>query len=262
MKSRSFSLVAYLFFFSSFAFAHQEEHYFDDAVTDSVAGMETTFSGFDYDGVKGSFITNAFKYTHSLSSSAVLGIGLPIHSLMHEGRRTEVGLGDVDLNSKFYLYGDGHFDVSGGLRLEIPTGNEDRGIGSGHFEFSPFFSAMQSLGAFMPHASLSFLIAPSHDHSAITPKINFVAPHAQSELRYQAGLFYTASENINFDAVLGAATVLNGGDPISKGSSFFAGVGMGYVPAPEWRISFVPQFPFGGNRRFTARATLGVDYLF
>ena len=65
----------------------------------------------------------------------------------------KVGVGDIQLRTKYHLYGAGGFNLAGGLTLRVPSGDEDNFQGLGDPTVTPFFSLAQEYGRFDFHAS-------------------------------------------------------------------------------------------------------------
>jgi hypothetical protein len=65
----------------------------------------------------------------------------------------KVGVGDIQLRTKYHLYGAGGFNLAGGLTLRVPSGDEDNFQGLGDWTLTPFFSLAQEYGRFDFHAS-------------------------------------------------------------------------------------------------------------
>ncbi len=65
----------------------------------------------------------------------------------------KVGVGDIQLRTKYHLYGMGGFNIASGLTLRVPSGDEDNFQGLGDPTLTPFFSLAQEYGRFDFHAS-------------------------------------------------------------------------------------------------------------
>lgn len=65
----------------------------------------------------------------------------------------KTGVGDIQLRTKYHLYGAGGFNIAGGLTLRVPSGDEDNFQGLGDPTVTPFFSLAQEYGRFDFHAS-------------------------------------------------------------------------------------------------------------
>ena len=65
----------------------------------------------------------------------------------------KVGVGDIQLRTKYHLYEASGFNLAGGLTFRIPSGDEDNFQGLGDLTLTPFFSLAQEYGRFDFHAS-------------------------------------------------------------------------------------------------------------
>jgi len=65
----------------------------------------------------------------------------------------KVGIGDLQLRTKYHFLESNGFDMGGGLSLRVETGNEDNFQGIGDTTLTPFAAVSQKLGSFDLHAS-------------------------------------------------------------------------------------------------------------
>jgi len=59
----------------------------------------------------------------------------------------KVGVGDIQLRTKYHLYGMGGFNIASGLTLRVPSGDEDNFQGLGDPTLTPFFFARSGIWA-------------------------------------------------------------------------------------------------------------------
>jgi hypothetical protein len=71
----------------------------------------------------------------------------PFQQLRPEGGDTETGIGDVTLGAKYALVNDrSRFILAVGGDVDLPTGDETRGLGEGHAALAPFVLAWVPFG--------------------------------------------------------------------------------------------------------------------
>lgn len=94
----------------------------------------------------------------------------------------KVGVGDIQLRTKYHLYGTGGFNIASGLTLRVPSGDEDNFQGLGDPTLTPFFSLAQEYGRFDFHASSGL-------------EFNF-DDSDRSRIRYSGGVTLTLIEQL------------------------------------------------------------------
>ena len=94
----------------------------------------------------------------------------------------KAGVGDIQLRTKYHLYGMGGFNIASGLTLRVPSGDEDNFQGLGDPTLTPFFSLAQEYGRFDFHASSGV-------------EFNFDDSH-RSRIRYAGGVTLTLIEQL------------------------------------------------------------------
>ena len=90
-------------------------------------------------------VTNELVYEHRLSARTQLEISVPFAALHGEGGTVARGVGDVGVGLKRVLFASHHAIVSAQGELIMPTGNRDKGLGSGVTVFEAFASYGQIL---------------------------------------------------------------------------------------------------------------------
>jgi hypothetical protein len=255
-----------LVFLPALAFAHHpiEEQQPGHASVRSALGTELEHGTFDFAGAKGNFeslrVRGAFRLSDSLEASA----WIPFHRLSIDGAPSTSGPGDVDLGVKSAIAAPCEgCAVSVGASAELPTGDEHKGIGSGHLELSPFVSAEVPGGGVHFHGTLGglFSIGGHHDHGPATPQTpNFVAPHADREIQTHLGVAVPLS-SLTLNALVGSATAL-GHSATFPGTAGFAGVGAAVPLSATWRLSAITRAGIGAHRRYDWKTTLGSDWIF
>ncbi|MBU6376235.1 MAG: hypothetical protein KGQ59_09585, partial [Bdellovibrionales bacterium] len=179
-------------------------------VEDSI-GVDVDSAGFRLPGLEGHFLSTAFRGSYSVSETVGLAIRLPLYQAWIQDNERPFGLGDVDLSVKARVFEPSESSlISVGLGSELPTGKQDQGLGSGHFELGPFVSGMRTSGKMMFHGTVGTLFSlGGHQHEGESAEtLNFVAPHASKELQYHLGMAYSITPRTFANVVLGGYTAL------------------------------------------------------
>jgi hypothetical protein len=228
------------------------------AQTTSQAGSEVEVAHFTLEGITGTYLTVAPLAEFAPVPWFALSGRLPLHHLWLEGDEETTGLGDLDLACKLRLAATEAFLVAGGLAAELPTGDADDGLGSGHVELSPFVTGAAHSGDWMLHGTMAALFSLSggehHEH------INFVSPHADQELRYHLGIARALGERWSANLVVAGATVLAAED---RGTTFLTvAPQIGWTPPSAWRVWASVELPVTSDKRFDWKAIASARYLF
>ncbi|MEO7367970.1 MAG: transporter [Gemmatimonadaceae bacterium] len=97
---------------------------------------------------------------YAFSQNASIEANMPFSSVSSNGVRTSaVGSGEIALKLASFIAADRGILLGGGIGLGVPTGNDDKGIGSGHlFEVEPYvdFGYMHEKMELVSFASYSF----------------------------------------------------------------------------------------------------------
>jgi hypothetical protein len=99
------------------------------------------------------------------------------------------GLSDSDVGVKVRLLGAHRFTLAGGAALGVPTGDEDRNIGAGHLELTPFVGSSYQAGDVLllnvtvtGRFSLGGDAGHGHAGGATHTHGSVIGPHADREL--------------------------------------------------------------------------------
>lgn len=136
----------------------------------------------------------------------------------------KVGVGDIQLRTKYHLYGAGGFNLAGGLTLRVPSGDEDNFQGLGDPTLTPFFSLAQEYGRFDFHASSGV-------------EFNF-DDSDRSRIRYAGGVTLTLIEQLALLADIVGSSGLKQ-DRISQRVSQFVNQGGDSEAPPTTVPSFI-----------------------
>jgi len=172
-------------------------------------------------------------YEQRFTARDQLEVAVPFASVHDESGTRATGVGDVALGWKRVLFARRNSIVSGQGEIVLPSGNADRGLGSGVTTFGAF----ASVGQILPAASfVQFQIGSDQPTSTDeAPRTLFWRAAVGKSFREEAGLgrlwspmFEVVSDH---DFVAGAAT----------------------------NIDVVPQFQVTLNRRQHVRVNVGVE---
>jgi len=94
-------------------------------------------------------VNTEFSYEYRLSARNQIEVAVPVASIQGESGDRAGGVGDVAVGLKRVLFANHNTIVSGFAELALPTGNSDKGLGSGTTTFS--FHAMG--GQILPGSS-------------------------------------------------------------------------------------------------------------
>lgn len=232
----------------------------------SMAGVSVATASFDVAGMRGRWVTVTPQVEWSPGRYLSLLGTLPLAQVDYQGGGTHSGLGDVGLSAKLRLYASDHggLALSAGLGLELPTGDDENGLGGGHPELTPFAVASSSLWHgggtdWILYALGSLRMAlGGHAHVHDGPAGNsMLSPHANRELfgRVMTGL---VRERRYLAAGMELAAALAGGPP---GYTAVRGE-LGTVMGESLRLFAAIDATVAGERRFGVRGQVGSAWLF
>lgn len=258
---KKITFLAAAFALAPVAWAHHpvEEHSPGHSEVSSLYALKIRSGSFGIAGEQGSFVSTQFKLEKAVNPGLELGVVLPIEKVALEGAESHLGLGDVELTSKYQI-APGR---SAGVVLELPTGDHDHGLGSGHVMVAPYGSGSVQAGEWMIHGTLSAAFAfAGHEHGgaavAAAPEVNWVSPHTDHELQYHVGAMLPLAEGLYGNVVLAGFTPFEK-DPVLGGSSFQLKAEAGFKLASGWQFVAGPQLPIGGNRRMDWGFLFGME---
>ena len=221
--------------------------------------LDTQYARFNLPEGKGWYWSTAALLEYAPVAWISGQVRVPLHRLHLDGRPAAVGLGDIEWALKVRVYATEHGEliVSGGLGSELPTGNDEAGIGSGHVELIPFMTASTSHRDFAAFALLADRLSLG-DHSA-GEHFNFISPHTHHELAYRLGggyVFGPAYASLAVDGV----TVLASED---RGATLLSARGeIGWRPVKSVTIAAAADLPVTRRHRFDVRGRLSTTVRF
>lgn len=210
----------------------------------------------------------------AIGEHVALGVRMPFVLVSLRGNGPRAGAGDVDLVGKVRLLGTENRSLSFGLGLEAPTGDAERGLGSGHFEVSAGISGAWAEGPWVFHGTVADAVSlegdggaahvheAPHEHGSDphAAQGSFVSPHSEHELQYHAGVQHHFVPAFFANLAIGGATVLV---PDRLGETVLvARPEVGLQPSRSLRLTTSLEVPFAGPRRFDWRASVGAELRF
>lgn len=193
-----------------------------------------------------------------------LAMRIPIARVAIDGEPAVIGISDLELSLKVRIVATegNRFVFAGGTGLELPTGDPERGLGSGHVEIAPFVAA-----SFVPARRTTFVFvladraalggdgAHEHVHADEEQHVHgsVLAPHAENELAARivaAQVFEPFYGSVGVDA----SWILSGEEGIAP---YVARAEAGWYPTKDVRLAIGADVPFAGDARFDWRARLG-----
>jgi len=131
-------------------------------------------------------VDSEFSYEYRLSARNQLEFAVPFASLQDENSVRTSGIGDIAVGLKHVLFASHDTIVSGFGEVSLPSGNSDRGLGSGVTTFS--FHAMA--GQILPgNAFLQAQVGTDQPvHPDLSPRTIFWRLNAGKSFRQEGGL--------------------------------------------------------------------------
>jgi hypothetical protein len=238
-----------------------QEHGPGHVVPRTFFGADVEATQFDFEGLKGSYLTFAPRGEYSILERLGIAVRLPLHRLTVDGEDSHQGLGDIDLALKVRALDTGFLALSAGLGGELPTATQEE-LGSGHPELSPFVSAMFGSHDLMAHGACGLnwsLESGEHEHAEEEHhELTFIDPHTDRELVWHVGGMVRVLPALVLNAVLAGNTVLVDEE---RGDTFV-------VAAPEATLAFAEsyqlsarvQVPVAGEHRYEWRGGISLIY--
>ena len=167
----------------------------------------------------------------------------PFHHVAPNGLPSESGIGDIGIGAKAALVDDqSAFILALGADLELPTGDENRGLGEEHAAIAPF------LLGWLPFGPERRWLLQTSAHADIPLEAD-----PESHVELSAALSWTSP--------LGISPILEGlvefevqGGP----ASWALAPGFRFEFAPAWELGGAVRFPVSGPREEDVRIAAGV----
>jgi hypothetical protein len=185
---------------------------------------EVSYTPFEFDHEsQGNYSTLAFSGESPLYRSLGFGGRVPVHRIDFEHSPDETGLGDIEFYLKYPIFIRPHLGqvISGGLNVEAPTGDDEMGLGAGHWEVDPFVSMSFPFSKWVLHGSFGALFElgggeeEHHDEANVASEggehHDIIDPHEEEELIYHSGVAYVLAP-LAFNLVVKGRTDLSNED--------------------------------------------------
>jgi len=131
-------------------------------------------------------VSHQIAYEHRLGARHQLEVSIPVASLHDETGKPARGVGDVGIGMKRVLVASAQSIVSAQVEIVVPTGNHDKGLGSGTTAFEAFAAYGQILPA---HLFLQAQVGTAQPTSRRTaPRAIFGRAALGGSIRQEAGV--------------------------------------------------------------------------
>jgi hypothetical protein len=242
----------------------------------SVLELDLQVAEFQLGDRSGHWVLAALAIEYAFHERFSASLWLPFAWIEYATGSRAVGIGDIELAGKVLIFATPHgeFILSAGAGLELPTGNADNGLGSGHFELSPYVSASSApANNFVIYGLVSERISfgdanggghehpeegDGHEHSGVDAHGSVLSPHADHELFVRLGAAYVIGP-VYFSGGSDVVVVWSGSKPL--GPVVLRGE-FGWLPRERIRLAAGIDVPVAGEKRFSWRARTGVAWMF
>jgi hypothetical protein len=157
--------------------------------------------------------------------------------------------------------------ISGGWVTQLPTGSQDRGLGAGALQVTPFLSAGYKVDRTIIYLTVADALSLAGPHQPRLP--NYVDPGTDHELRTTVGAIYNFTDLVSASAIATMTTILpspwgpNEAAQRDHGRSLVTGaVQLGTQPDRRLRIVLAQQLPLLGEERFSWKLNAAATFAF
>jgi hypothetical protein len=149
------------------------------------AGLALRQTGFDLADHGGQYTEVMPDFQYTRNGKLLLGANLAIAGLMVEGE-TRWGLENPLLYGEWRCFPGTDNRLSLGLQLELPFGDEEKGIGTDHTMLVPYVSFGKGFDPFFASATLGYNQAfGGGEEDTADPAVLYVHPHEDREFLYR-----------------------------------------------------------------------------
>lgn len=214
---------------------------------------------FDLDGEEesGSETELRVEAEYAFFPSFSVELGVPWVSVDPDGEAGVSNLGNVGLGFKFanFAFADKGLLLGYGLELGLPTGDDDKGIGSSNIlEIEPFLSLRYKQGRFELVSFLEFGIPTNQDEEK--------EQEVETELGVNLSLLYHASHRVQVLLEIDGERVLSGEEEGEESWNLTPGVKLRPVARSSLLLGVGVGFPISGEEEFDTRLVGSVFYHF
>ena len=215
--------------------------------------LELGVTRFHLEGHEGWYETLAASASWRLPVPVAVGARVPFH-LLHEGGDLSAGIGDLALVATAELVQRSSFALGLTLAAELPTGDEERGIGGGHAELSAGLAAEARRGSLRLGGQAAYVHSLGSHDEAGAHRHTFVDPHDARQLELAATVLHDPGA-WRAGLGLGAELPLAGEADVRLVATARAGLGGGAL-----RWSLVASAALNDERPYDARLVLGAAW--
>lgn len=165
--------------------------------------------------------------------------------------------------------------LSLGLNVEIPTGDEEKFVGSGHWHFRPYLGFQQTIGKFITYGQVGVAFAATHGEDVLEEHLpgdehaaeehihgSVVDVHSERESTFQIGATTEIVEKIFLNTSLAGQTVLTVED--AQMWDFYMSVNPAFtlILTENSTLTMFTQIPVTELKRFDYRFGAGINFIF
>lgn len=234
---------------------HEGLHFSHPLIAESVSPdtkirIDYAFVKLD-DATKNTFL---FEGEYAFHRSFSIEAGVPFATLdPGEGSRMS-NFGNAEVGFKFanFAFEDRGLLLGYGIELGLPTGNDDKGIGSDHvFEFEPFLNIGYKREGIEVVSFATFGIPTNQEDEE----------EVETEFSYNLASLYHVNPRLQLLMELDGEAVLSGDE--AGQSEWHLTPGLKVAPAnSDLFIGFGVRIPLSGNRELDAQALMSLFYHF
>jgi hypothetical protein len=223
------------------------------------AGAELEAAGFRLEGRRGSYESAIGRIEWAPTGGLALRARIPSYTVsLQDQLATREGLGDTELRLRIQLKKDEPIRVSGGWVTQLPSGSQDRGLGAGALQVTPFVSAGYKVDRTIIYLTIADALSLAGPHQPRLP--NYVDPGTDHELRTTIGAIYNFTDLVSASAIATTTTILTHRD---RGRSLVTGAfQLGTQPDRRLRIVLAQQLPLVGEERFSWKLNAAATFAF
>jgi hypothetical protein len=242
--------------------------------------LDNTFGTWKTDRTDASYFITTVKSQYFPYQWLKASFELPIATVKNSGVRKS-GLSDLllELSASPLWWKSGKGMIWFGSQLEIPTGKESDGLGSGHAEALPFLAVHHTIGRVVGYAQtgarVSFGSGSHHDdteadHDGTVDEKHFESeetiggslfdPHADQEVVFRSGALYPISKDLNGEVSLSGQTIVASSERGETSLSIIPQ--FNYFISENLELNVRGEIPLGLNQRFDWRGGVGISYIF
>lgn len=166
---------------------------------------------------------------------------------------SESGAGDSNLGFKYRIFDNPQHQMRGafGLSFKFPTGNDDKGLGTGKTDFEIYAAFSKNFEKIVAHLNLGYVMTGD-------PNTQFYPDGLADKFYYNMGIEYPHTHNVTVMAEL------NGEDWGSEGMKVDVTPGLRYTPTENFALEVAVPIAVTNDQRYgyNYRLVLGITTFF